>query len=94
MSEPRPIYNTLSDNDMAKIRKATINGEPLSTKQLHELITSQAMTIDRLYGEVGRYRKVLTEIVWLLERTRRFSAMWKARKALEGKEIKYEHRIS
>jgi len=34
----------------------TLNGEPLSTKQLHELITSQAMTIDRLCGEVERYR--------------------------------------
>ena len=35
----------------------TINNEPLSTKQLHELITSQAMTIDRLLGEIGRLQK-------------------------------------
>lgn len=54
VSEPRPIYNTLDDNDIAKIRKASIDGEPLSTKQLHELITSQAMTIDRLYGEIAK----------------------------------------
>ena len=38
------------------------NGEPLSTKQLHELITSQAMTIDRLYGEVNRYKQAFVEL--------------------------------
>ena len=31
-----------------------INNEPLSTKQLHEQITSQAMTIDRLLGEIAK----------------------------------------
>ena len=56
MSEPKPIYYTLDDNELYKLRKITINGEPLSTKQLYELITSQAMTIDRLLGEVERYR--------------------------------------
>ena len=37
----------------------TIDGEPLSTKQLHELITSQALTIDKLYSEVGRLNDVI-----------------------------------
>ena len=32
----------------------TINNEPLSTKQLHEVITSQAITIDRLLGEIAK----------------------------------------
>ena len=54
MSEPKPIYNTLDDNELANIREATLNNEPLSTKQLHELITSQAMTIDRLLGEIAK----------------------------------------
>lgn len=54
MTEPKPIYNTLDDNELAKIGEATLNNEPLSTKQLHELITSQAMTIDRLLGEIAK----------------------------------------
>jgi hypothetical protein len=40
----------------------SIDGQPLSTKQLHELITSQALTIERLYSEVWRYRAALKEI--------------------------------
>ena len=32
----------------------TINNEPLSTKQLQELITSHAMTIDSLLGEIAK----------------------------------------
>ena len=83
MTEPKPIYNTLDDNELAKIHKASINGEPLSTKQLHELIVSQSMTIDRLLGEVGRYRSVLTEIVELLSKSRRFTAWYKAKTALD-----------
>jgi len=43
MTEPKPIYNTLDDNELAKIHKASINGEPLSTEQLHELIVSQSI---------------------------------------------------
>ena len=65
--------------------KLTINSEPLSTKQLHELIVSQSMTIDRLLGEVGRYRSVLAEIVELLSKARRFTAWYKAKTILEEK---------
>ena len=62
MTEPKLIYNTLNDYELAAIRRKereanqtmTINGEPLSTKALHEIIVSQSMTIDRLLGEVGR----------------------------------------
>ena len=64
MSEPRQRY-TVSPKKPTKPPAGpaptpppgpTINNEPLSTKQLHELITSQAMTIDRLLGEVGECR--------------------------------------
>ena len=67
---------------MAKFT-GTIDGQPLSTEQLHELIVSQSMTIDRLLGEVGRYRSVLTEIVELLSKSRRFTAWYKAKMALD-----------
>ncbi len=67
VTEPKPIYNTLDNNELAKIHKASINNEPLSTKQLHELITSQAMTIDRLLGEVWR----LNNEIELLQTNRR-----------------------
>lgn len=36
-----------------------MNNEPLSTKQLHEIITTQALTIERLYSEVGRLNDVI-----------------------------------
>lgn len=54
MSEPKPIW--IADYS------PSINGEPLSTKQLHEVITSQAMTIDRLLGEVNRYKQAFVEL--------------------------------
>ena len=63
--------------------KWVMNSEPLSTKQLHELIVSQSMTIDRLLGEVGRYRSVLIDVVELLSKSRRFSALYKAKSALK-----------
>jgi hypothetical protein len=54
MSEPKPIW--IADYS------PSINSEPLSTKQLHELITSQAMTIDRLLGDVNRYKQAFVEL--------------------------------
>ncbi len=72
MTKPKPTY-------------ITINGEPLSTKGLHELITAQSMTIDRLLTEVGCYRSVLAEIVELLSKARRFTAWYKAKTVLEEK---------
>ena len=62
MTEPKPIYNTLNDCELAMIRKKEreanhtmiINGNPMSAKQLHEIIVSQSMTIDRLLTEIGR----------------------------------------
>ena len=89
MTEQKSIY----DDDTCRISSnapdylvkwnPTINSEPLSTEQLHELIVSQSMTIDRLLGEVGRYRSVLTEIVELLSKSRRFTAWYKAKTALD-----------
>lgn len=54
MSEPKPIW--IADYS------PSLNGEPLSTKQLHEVIVSQSMTIDRLLGEVGRYRAAMEQM--------------------------------
>ena len=54
MTEPKPIW--IADYS------PSINGEPLSTKQLHEVIVSQSMTLDRLLGEVGRYRAAMERI--------------------------------
>ena len=72
-----------SDKELSMAKfTGTIDGQPLSTEQLHELIVSQSMTIDRLLGEVGRYRSVLTEIVELLSKSRRFTAWYKAKTAL------------
>ena len=67
MSEPRQRY-TVSPTKPTKPPAGpaptpppgpTINNEPLSTKQLHEQITLQAMTIERLYSEVGRLNDVI-----------------------------------
>jgi hypothetical protein len=60
MSEPKPIYDdgtcrsSTNAPDYVAKWNPSINGEPLSKKQLHEVITSQSMTIDRLLGEVAR----------------------------------------
>ena len=40
----------------------SINSEPLSTKQLHELIISQSMTIDRLLTDKGHYMDVMKKL--------------------------------
>jgi predicted P-loop ATPase/GTPase len=50
MTEPMPTWNNPSTD------KWVMDSEPLSTKQLHELIVSQSMTIDRLLGEVERLK--------------------------------------
>jgi len=62
MTEPKPIYNTLDDNELAKIHKASINGEPLSTEQLHELIVSQSMTIDTALTRNGELVDALKQL--------------------------------
>jgi hypothetical protein len=62
MTEPKPIYDdgtcrsSTNAPDYVAKWNPSINGEPLSTKQLHEVIVSQSMTIDRLLGEVGECR--------------------------------------
>jgi hypothetical protein len=54
-----PIYH---ENGSGCEKFIPLNGEPLSTKQLHEVITSQAITIDRLLGEVNRYKQAFVEV--------------------------------
>ena len=49
MTEPKPTY-------------MTINSEPLSTKQLHELIVSQSMTIDAALTRQGELVDALKRI--------------------------------
>ena len=46
----------------------TMNSEPLTNKQLHELIVSQSMTIDRLLGDKGQYIAVLRDVNECIER--------------------------
>jgi hypothetical protein len=68
MTEPKPIYDdgtcrsSTNAPDYVAKWNPSINGEPLSTKQLHEVIVSQSMTIDRLLGEVGRYRAAMEQM--------------------------------
>lgn len=68
MTEPKPIYDdgtcrsSTNAPDYVAKWNPSINGEPLSKKQLHEVIVSQAMTIDRLLGEVGRYRAAMEQM--------------------------------
>ena len=61
MSEPRPIWigGAKDGRFPCQLIPLEINNEPLSTKQLQELITSQAMTIDKLCSEVGRLNDVI-----------------------------------
>jgi hypothetical protein len=60
-----------------------IDGEPLSTKQLHELITSQSMTIDRLLGEVNRYKQAFVELGECLQKGYYLKAGWIIREMLK-----------
>ena len=70
MTEPKPIYNTLNDYELAMIRQKektanqtiTINGQPLSMKQLQELIVSQSMTIDAALTRQGELVDALKRI--------------------------------
>jgi len=39
-----------------------MDGEPLSTKQLHEIITAQNMTIDRLLDDKSHYMEVVRKL--------------------------------
>jgi hypothetical protein len=39
-----------------------MNNEPLSTKQLHEIITAQNMTIDRLLDDKSHYMEVVRKL--------------------------------
>ena len=70
MTEPKQNYNTLNDYELAEIRRKereanqtmTINGEPLSTEQLHELIVSQNMTIDAALTRNGELVDALKQL--------------------------------
>jgi len=61
VTEPKPYWigGAKDGRFSCQLIPLEMNGEPLSTKQLHELITLQAMTIERLYSEVGRLNDVI-----------------------------------
>ncbi len=69
MTEPKPYWigGAKDGRFSCQLIPLEMNGEPLSTKQLHELITSQAMTIDRLLGEVGRLRTLVRDVYKAIE---------------------------
>jgi wyosine [tRNA(Phe)-imidazoG37] synthetase (radical SAM superfamily) len=71
VTEPKPQWEGLyavgasSTNAPDYVAKftGTINGEPLSTEQLHELIVSQAMTIDAALTRNGELVDALKRII-------------------------------
>ena len=91
MTEPKQNYNTLNDYELAEIRRKereanqtmTINGEPLSTEQLHELIVSQAMTIDATLTRNGELVDALKRVQKLLQEGKFYEAWHEINKALE-----------
>jgi len=64
MTEPRPIYKMVEKILDKKIESMilSINGEPLTTKQLHEIIISQNMTIYRLLDDKSHYMEVVRKL--------------------------------
>ena len=90
MTEPKQNYNTLNDYELAEIRRKereanqtmTINGEPLSTEQLHELIVSQAMTIDATLTRNGELVDALKRVQKLLQEGKFYEAWHEINKVL------------
>ena len=90
MTEPKQIYNTLNGYELAEIRRKereanqtmTINGEPLSTEQLHELIVSQSMTIDAALTRNGELVDVLKRVRKLLQEGKFYEAWHEINKVL------------
>ena len=56
MTEPMPTWNNPSTD------KWVMDSEPQSTKQLHEIIISQNMTIDRLLVDKSHYMEVVRKL--------------------------------
>jgi len=78
------IYNDgtcklCSDKELSMAKfTGTIDGQPLSTEQLHELIVSQSMTIDRLLTEIGRLNDDANEYGRLINGYRKILDDYKA----------------
>ena len=60
----------------------TINGEPLSTEQLHELIVSQAMTIDKALTRNGELVDAFKRVQKLLQEGKFYEAWHEINKVL------------
>ena len=90
MTEQKTIYNTLNDYELAEIRRKereanqtmTIDGQPLSTKQLHELIVSQSMTIDTAMTRQGELVDALKRIRDMLQEGESYKAWIEINKVL------------
>ena len=91
MTESKPIYNTLNDYELAEIRckkreanqTMTINGQPLTNKQLHELIISQSMTIDAALTKNGELVDALKRVQKLLQEGKFYEAWHEINKVLD-----------
>ena len=83
------IYNDgtcklCSDKELSMAKfTGTIDGQPLSTKQLHELIVSQSMTIDRLLTRNGELVDAFKRVQKLLQEGKFYEAWHEINKALE-----------
>lgn len=91
MTEPKTIYKTLDDYELVEIRRKereanhvmTINNEPLSAKQLNELIVSQSMTIDATLTRNGELVDALKRVQKLLQEGKFYEAWIEINKVLD-----------
>jgi len=90
MTEPKPQWEGLyavgasSTNAPDYVAKftGTINGEPLTTEQLHELIVSQAMTIDKALTRNGELVDAFKRVQKLLQEGKFYEAWNEINKVL------------
>jgi|GEM_PF-4488674 hypothetical protein len=68
MTEPKPTYIS-PEKPLIYPDEYIINGEPLSTKQLYEIITSQNIRNDQTLIKNGKLVKALKEIQQIINGT-------------------------
>ena len=90
MTEPKPQWEGLyavgasSTNAPDYVAKftGTMDGEPLTTEQLHELIVSQSMTIDTALTRNGELVDALKRVRKLLQEGKFYEAWHEINKVL------------
>jgi hypothetical protein len=77
MTEPKPnwIGGAKDGRFSCAAMPLTMNSEPLSSKQLHEFIVSQSMTIDRLLTRNGEMVDAMKRVRQLLSQNKPLSAI-------------------